>query len=223
MSNNIIHWQDDAIPRSSLYDDIYFSTENGIEESKAVFLDGIDAPDVWQGCDQFTICELGFGTGLNFLNTVKMWMENSTINQRLIYFATELHPLSKVEIDRAVHWDELEGHKIDFLEHYPKPSFTLYDGQVSFQLLCGDCAESLKASSTKIDAWYMDGFAPAKNPDMWSDEIFTQMARLSNEGSRVATFTSAGFVRRGLSAANFHMTKRKGYCKKREMLSGVIS
>jgi len=222
MSKNIIHWQNNNTPRSSLYDDIYFSTENGIEESRAVFLDGIDAPDVWQGRDQFTICELGFGTGLNFLNTVRLWMDNSVKNQCLNYLAVELHPLSKVEINKAVHWGELEDHKTAFLGHYPKASFNLYDGRVSFQLLRGDCVQCLRQTTAKIDAWYMDGFAPAKNPDMWSEQIFDQMTRLSNDRARVATFTSAGFVRRGLLAAKFQMSKRAGYGKKREMLSGIM-
>lgn len=223
MGKNIIHWQNDGSPRSALYDDIYFSTDNGMEESKAVFLDGIDAPDVWQGRDQFTICELGFGTGLNFLNTVRLWMENSTENQCLNYHATELYPLAKVEIEKAVHWSELKDCKRDFLAHYPKTSSTLYDGRVSFEFHPGDCAQSLAESEAKIDAWYMDGFAPAKNPDMWSNEIFTQMARLSNDGARVATFTSAGFVRRGLSLVNFKMSKRPGHGKKREMICGIFS
>lgn len=223
MAEDIIHWQDDGSPKSLIYDDIYFSTDNGMAESKAVFLEGIDAPDVWQGRDQFTICELGFGTGLNFLNTVRLWMENSTENQQLNYITTELHPLAKVEIEKAVHWSELKDYKRDFLAHYPSPSFTLYDGRVSFEFLIGDCVQSLAESEAKIDAWYMDGFAPAKNPDMWSDEIFNHMARLSNDGARVATFTSAGFVRRGLSLVNFKMSKKPGYGKKREMLSGIFA
>ncbi|MBT5187680.1 MAG: tRNA (5-methylaminomethyl-2-thiouridine)(34)-methyltransferase MnmD [Kordiimonadaceae bacterium] len=220
MSRDKIFWQDDGSPRSQIYDDIYFSPENGLEESQEVFLNGIGAPEVWDGKDQFTIYELGFGTGLNFLLTMKLWLQNSSENQTLMYFATEMHPLSKVEMNKAVHWPELKYLKDEFLTQYPAKDVSLCNGRIRFHLLIGDSGECLRQSHVKADAWYLDGFAPAKNPDMWSDDIFKQMARLSNQDAKVATFTSAGFVRRGLSAVNFKMSKRKGYGKKREMLCG---
>lgn len=208
-------------PYSTLYDDIYFSTDDGLSESKAVFLDGIGAPDVWVGQKSFVVCELGFGTGLNFLNTLKMWGEANLTDQKLIYIATEKHPLSLSEIKQAIHWPSLQPYLREVLNSYPE-STKLLDGRVSLELLIGDSAELLVGSNVKVDGWYMDGFAPKKNPDMWSDEIFKQMRRLSNRGARMATFTAAGFVRRGLKAAGFDMIKRTGYGKKREMLAGVF-
>lgn len=208
-------------PYSELYDDIYFSTDDGLAESKSVFLDGIDAPDVWAQKQTFVICELGFGTGLNFLNTLKMWDEIALKEQKLIYIATEKHPLSSSKIEQAIHWSIVKPYLDEMLSSYPD-SVELLNGRVSLELMIGDSAELLVQQKTKVDAWYMDGFAPKKNPDMWSDEIFKQMNRLSNSGARIATFTAAGFVRRGLQSAGFDMKKRVGYGKKREMLAGVV-
>lgn len=217
---NMLGWQDELTPRSMLYDDIYFSSQDGLLESEAVFLNGIDAPRVWNRNKNYTICELGFGTGLNFLLTVRQWMRSRGSDQTLHYIATELYPLRKTDIDRAIHWSELSDVKEEFLEQYPMEQFELEDGAVKFTLLVGDCATMLSGLANKIDAWYMDGFSPRKNPDMWSKEIFSQMARLSVPGAKIATFTSAGFVRRGLVEAGFDIRKRPGFGKKREMLQG---
>ena len=216
----LLEWQNGNVPRSSVFDDIYYSSDGGLSESKAVFLDGINAPEVWRGKKDFIICQLGFGTGLNFLNTLKLWLENSSRDQTLHYLATELYPLQSSAIERAIHWPALSDYKHAFLKYYPLPEFELFDERVKFKLLKGDSKEQLEKMKCSVDAWFLDGFAPRKNPDMWSSEIFNEMARLSREGTQVATFTAAGFVRRGLSGAGFKMTKRPGFGKKREMMSG---
>ena len=207
---------------SKEFDDIYFSPEDGIGESNAVFLDGINAPHCWKDKKAFTIAELGFGSGLNFLLTAKLWIETTSPDQRLNYYSTEKYPLDKTQIDEALMWPELRPYVSALLDDYPNND-TMFDDRVKLNILIGDSLDRLKAENFKADAWYLDGFAPRKNPDMWRDEIFTEMARLSNEGAKLATFTAAGFVRRGLENVGFNMIKRPGFGNKREMLSGQFS
>jgi tRNA 5-methylaminomethyl-2-thiouridine biosynthesis bifunctional protein len=220
MTEKIVEWQENNTPQSLLYGDIYYSTEDGLAESKAVFLDGIGAPDVWQGRSGFTICELGFGTGLNFLNTVKLWLETTDENQKLYYYATEKYPLLRVEIQRAISYPELANFRDHMIEQYPEPSVQYFDGRVSLNLLIGDSLTILSKADFKADAWFLDGFAPSKNPDMWSCSLFREIARLSAMDAKLTTFTAAGAVRRGLGEVGFQMVKRPGYGKKREMLKG---
>lgn len=216
----MIDWKENNVPYSTDFNDIYFSVEDGLAESKAVFLDGINAPEVWIGKKEFTICELGFGTGLNFFNCLKLWIEHSCEDQTLHYMATELYPLTRAEILKAVHWPELSEYKEAFLVNYPSSEMALFEGRVKFRLLEGDSAAELSKINETVDAWFMDGFAPSKNPDMWSNKVFNEMARLSSQSSKVTTFTAAGFVRRGLNDVGFTMSKRPGYGRKREMLCG---
>ncbi|MCP5381207.1 MAG: tRNA (5-methylaminomethyl-2-thiouridine)(34)-methyltransferase MnmD [Kordiimonadaceae bacterium] len=216
----MLEWKENNVPYSAEFNDIYFSVDDGLAESKAVFLDGINAPEVWIGKNEFTICELGFGTGLNFLNCLKLWLKHSGEDQTLHYLATELYPLAWEEIQKAVHWPELSECKEAFLVNYPSTEMTLYDGRVKFRLLKGDSATELSKTNGIVDAWFLDGFAPSKNADMWSERVFAEMARLSRQGTMVTTFTAAGFVRRGLNEVGFTMSKRPGYGRKREMLNG---
>ena len=206
---------------SKEFDDIYFSPEDGVGESCTVFLEGIAAPEVWQTKKIYAITELGFGTGLNFLLTAKLWCETTNADQRLIYNATEKYPLDPHQIDQVIGWPALRPFLLELLKDYPDNN-ELFSGRVKLNILQGDSLEMLRQQNFKSDAWYLDGFAPGKNPDMWRDDIFTEMARLSATGSRVATFTAAGFVRRGLQSAGFHIEKRPGFGKKREMLSGTF-
>ncbi|MCC3860401.1 tRNA (5-methylaminomethyl-2-thiouridine)(34)-methyltransferase MnmD [Pseudemcibacter aquimaris] len=208
-------------PYSTEFDDIYFYPEDGIGESTAVFLDGVDAPEIWQGQDEFITAELGFGTGLNFLLTAKLWLETAEDDQKLIYYSTEKYPLKATEIDDAIHWPELQDVKAEMLNAYPDGG-QLFDGRIELNILLGDSLEELRKHSFKANAWYLDGFAPSKNPDMWLDDIFSEVARLSASEARLATFTAAGFVRRGLMEKGYDMSKRPGFGNKREMLSGVF-
>lgn len=207
---------------SKEFDDIYFSTEDGIGESKTVFLDGINAPVCWKNKKTFTISELGFGSGLNFLITSKLWCQTTSPDQQLLYYSTEKYPLDKNEIEAALKWPELRPFVSEMLEEYPNND-VMYDGRVKLKILIGDSLKQLRKQNFISDAWFLDGFAPSKNPDMWSDAIFKEIAKLSKEGTKLATFTSAGFVRRGLQSAGFKMEKRQGFGKKREMLSGVFA
>ncbi|MDA0708283.1 MAG: tRNA (5-methylaminomethyl-2-thiouridine)(34)-methyltransferase MnmD [Proteobacteria bacterium] len=221
-NDKIIMWQNGNSPYSLLYDDIYYSPD-GLAESTAVFLDGVGAPDIWRDKDHFTIGEQGFGTGLNFLNTAKLWIETASDHQELTYFACELHPLASCDIDKAIIWPDLKPYKDQLLAQYPETKISLYNGRITLLLYFCNSLEMLQKLGMKADAWYLDGFAPSKNPAMWTDEIFQHLARLSNDGAALATFTAAGHVRRGLSNAGFTMSKRKGFGNKREMLFGTHS
>ena len=186
----------------------------------------------WQALKQpeFTIIETGFGTGLNFLSCAKLWLETSALDYTLHFISVEKYPLSMAEIFDALDlWPSLTVYKQALLEQYPEvlngKSVLLFDDRIRFTLLTGDATEQLNRLSpsiTKADAWFLDGFAPSKNPEMWQPSLFQQMTRLSYSETTFATFTSAGEVRRNLIAAGFTVQKRPGFGKKREMLVGIF-
>lgn len=216
-------------PVSIQFQDGYFSEEDGLAETRHVFLGGIGAPEIWTDRPDFVICETGFGTGLNFLATWALWRETAPANARLHYISIEKYPLSRSELTRALGaWPELGHLTSQLTAAYPPahPGFhrvRFEDGRVSLTLLFGDVADVISELNARVDAWYLDGFAPSQNSDMWSEHLFRQMARLSADRARVATFTVAGAVRRGLAAAGFTVEKVKGFGRKRECLSGGFS
>lgn len=215
-------------PRSVQFDDVYFSAHDGAEETKHVFLDGNNLPEGWQGKDRFTIAETGFGTGLNFLLAWELFDKTMHEGAFLDFVSIEKYPLSADEIrDGLSGWaDRLSPYLDKMLMQYPMrvPGFhrMVFDGRVALTLIFDDVNVALPEITANVDAWFLDGFSPAKNPDMWSDGIFAEMARLSHDGTTFSTFTSAGFVKRGLMAAGFQVEKKKGFAKKREMLTGVF-
>ena len=222
-----LDWQDGA-PRSATFGDVYFSPTDGLGETRHVFLEGIGAPDVWRGRDRFVIGELGFGTGLNVLAAWDAWRRTAGPDARLHIVSVEGFPLSAPDLAQAhAAFPELGGLARDLRAAYPRqvPGFhrlRLDGGRVSLTLLFGPVAAMLDGLSAKIDAWFLDGFAPRRNPEMWTDAVFSRIARLSAPGARVATFSAAGSVRRGLAAAGFAVEKRPGFGGKRECLTGRI-
>ena len=214
-------------PRSAQFDDIYFSAENGLEETKHVFLKGNNLPEAWQGYDNFTIAETGFGTGLNFFSAWKLFEETTDKTQTLDFISVEKFPLTPKEIAAALKpWEDyFEGRIENFLKHYPIRIAGFHrikiNHQITLTLIFDDVDLALPSLETSVDCWFLDGFTPAKNPQMWQDKVFEQMARLSAAGSRYATFTAAGDVRRGLEVAGFSVQKQKGFGHKRDMIAGV--
>ncbi len=216
------------VPRSKEFDDVYFSVEDGLAESRYVFLKGNDLPNAWNDKEHFTICESGFGTGLNFLAVLKLWLEHD-IDQRpknLHFISFEKYPLDKEFIKDVLScWEELSEVLAKLLAIYPSDlSRNIYeipvvDG-VKLTLIFGDINDELPKLEKQINCWFLDGFKPSSNPDMWSKTIFKNMARLSITGSSFATFTAAGFVRRELEKYGFKVRKIKGFGQKREMLVG---
>lgn len=175
-----------------------------------------------------TIAETGFGTGLNFLLTASKWLKHSSEQSTLQYISVERFPLSHSDLQKALEqWPEFDELSHAILEQYPLPqagfhSIKIQQNRVELLLMFGDAAESYSRLNAKIDAWYLDGFAPSKNPDMWSPELFREIARLSKSGTTFSTFTSAGIVKRGLRDVGFDVRKQKGFGRKREMLVGTF-
>lgn len=224
-----IEWRDGQ-PYACKFQDVYFSTDNGLLETDYVFLQGNDLATQWLDADlqTFNIAETGFGTGLNFLCAAKLWLETSPQQANLHFISVEKYPLSLQDMTTALNfWPQLKDIYKPFLTQYKSliignQSITLFNNRVQLTLLIGDATECFSQINDKMDAWFLDGFAPAKNPDMWQVELFQQMKRLSKPNTTFATFTSAGEVRRGLIKVGFEVKKRVGYGKKREMLTGLF-
>lgn len=229
----------EGTPVSRDFDDVYFSNDNGLEETRYVFLEGNHLSTRFPEHPRslFVVAESGFGTGLNFLTLWQAFDQFRTAHpeatlQRLHFISFEKFPLTAHDL-RLAHqrWPELT-HWAEQLQAQRPPAIggchrlILDDGRVTLDLWLGDIndlTDKLDDSmNQKVDAWFLDGFAPAKNPDMWSPHLFSAMARLARPGATLATFTSAGFVRRGLQEAGFTMRKTKGFGRKRDMLVGVM-
>ena len=222
-------------PISQRFDDIYFSLQDGLAETNHVFLKGNHLPERFIGRDRFTIAETGFGTGLNFLS---VWTEFDRVaepNAVLDYISFELYPLSAAEIQKALsHWsDAFDGRLEQMVAQYPLriPGWHRVDfsvgGRVRVRLTLVfddvNLAMPRMVAPRGVDAWFLDGHAPAKNPQMWSDIVFTNMARLSAPGATLASFTAAGVAKDGLRRVGFEIQKTRGYGRKRDMIVGSFA
>lgn len=216
-----------GMPYSATFQDVYFSSDHGLLETEYVFLQGNDLSTRWQllNTETFSIGETGFGTGLNFLCASQLWLETAPNNASLHFISVEKFPLTLQDITTALQlWPELSKLSTPLLTQYEAllntGTISLYNNRVQLSLFMGDALQGLSGLPVKIDAWFLDGFAPAKNPDMWQVALFEAMAKHSRPNTSFATFTSAGIVRRGLLSAGFNVIKRTGFGKKREMLYG---
>jgi tRNA 5-methylaminomethyl-2-thiouridine biosynthesis bifunctional protein len=213
-------------PRSVQFDDVYFSADGGPEETCHVFLDGNNLPQAWQDRERFTIGETGFGTGLNFLLAWELFERTAPKDAFLDFVSVEKFPLSVEEIRQGLSpWaDRLSPYLDKMLDQYPMrvPGFhrMVFDNRVALTLIFDDANDAFPEIYGQVDAWFLDGFTPSKNPDMWTDTLFQNMARLSHEETSFATFTAAGFVKRGLQTAGFSVEKKKGFGRKRDMMVG---
>ena len=220
-------WNGDT-PEAAQFGDIYFSRENGLEESRYVFLEGNRLRERWQGLPakaSFVIGETGFGTGLNFLLAWQLWQRTAPADAQLFFISTELYPLRRDDLERALaFWPELAPLAAQLLQQYPAltPGYhwlRFADARVTLLLLLGDANDTLtQLNACTIDAWFLDGFAPAKNPQLWQQDLLNQITTLSKTGTTLATFTAAGQVRRDLEALGFSVKKIAGYGSKREMI-----
>lgn len=222
----------DSGPRSNRFNDGYASPAGAAAETELVFLGGIGAPGIWRNRDDFSIGETGFGLGLNFLMTWAAWRQAAPPRARLHYVSVEGYPLERAALARALDlYRQVPGLSplIDALcaafpiRHSGFYRLSLDGGRVQLTLLFGPVGEVLSGLQGKMDAWYLDGFAPARNPDMWSTDVFQAIAQHTKPGGSIATYTAAGHVRRGLAEAGFAMRKQKGYAHKRERLTGTLA
>ncbi|ASM74244.1 MULTISPECIES: tRNA (5-methylaminomethyl-2-thiouridine)(34)-methyltransferase MnmD [Roseobacteraceae] len=210
-----LEWRDGDVPVSTRFDDPYFSLENGLDETRHVFLAGNGLPERF--CDGFHVGELGFGTGLNFVVTLAAWRAAGTAGV-LRFTSFEAYPMSVPEMARALGafgiGDELvavwngRGGRFDF-------------GDATLEVIAGDARATLPAWQGAADAWFLDGFSPAKNPELWDAKLMQSVADHTAANGTVATYTAAGFVRRGLDAAGFDVSRVSGYGRKRHMTVGT--
>ena len=234
-----VHFNDSGTPVADHFDDVYFSNDSGIDETLHVFIGGNDLSERWQSHNRrdFVIAETGFGTALNCLVAMQAFKQFCDANpahplKHLFILTTEKFPLKKADLRQALNAFPALNQAADALaEQYPvalqgchRMHFT--DFSCTLDLWMGDVHELLPQwhcpRSGLIDAWFLDGFAPSKNPEMWTDALFLQMARLTRQGGTFGTFTAAGIVKRGLRDAGFVVEKRKGFGRKRDMLAGYF-
>ncbi|HUU72700.1 MAG TPA: bifunctional tRNA (5-methylaminomethyl-2-thiouridine)(34)-methyltransferase MnmD/FAD-dependent 5-carboxymethylaminomethyl-2-thiouridine(34) oxidoreductase MnmC [Burkholderiales bacterium] len=224
-----IHHAEAVVRDGALYspgfDDIYHSISGAVEESQHVFIEGNGLTQRLKEARDFTIIETGFGCGLNFLSTWNT-LRQSAPGCRLDFVSVEKHPFTRDDLARVLReWPQFSELVDQLLAAYPPlvPGFHRLhfdDGRVTLTLLFGDALEMLEELDARADAFFLDGFAPAKNADMWSDALFRQIGRLSAEGATAATYSVAAVVRRGLENAGFSVEKRAGFARKREMFVG---
>lgn len=239
ITNAQLQWDEDGQPVSSVFGDVYFSRANGLEETRHVFLQHNQLPERWQQLksgEHFTIAETGFGSGLNFLAAWQLWLNAAPENAQLHFVTVEKFPLHKSDLIRALAlWPELQELSTQLIEAYPVfigtgfHRLSFMDGRIKLTLIINDAAlgfQQLLATShplfasqcAKVDAWFLDGFAPSKNPQMWSDELFSTIKLLSHSQTTAATFSAAAIVKNGLKNAGFTIQKVAGFGRKREMV-----
>jgi tRNA 5-methylaminomethyl-2-thiouridine biosynthesis bifunctional protein len=221
-------WSEDGQPRSRLYGDLYFSAQDGLAETRAVFLEGCGLPYAWAGRRRFVVGELGFGTGLNILALLDLWRRAGPPAGQLHIFSVEAHPISAHDAARALaNWPELSEIADILLARWPGRALGVHrvdlpEFSASLDVAVMDVEPALAGWTGRADAWFLDGFAPALNPAMWRDEVLAVVGRCSSPGARAATFTVAGQVRRGLAAAGYVVEKKPGFGRKRERLEARL-
>ncbi len=237
LQNAKLSWNNAGMPISDSFEDIYFSNNNGLHETQYIFLKQNNLPERWliHDRDFFVIAETGFGTGLNFLATWQAFRHFRDTHPegkvtRLHFISFEKFPLTKLDLKQALAaWPELSLLSEQLISAYPYAvpgcqRLRFDDGSVVLDLWLGDANELLPQlyalADGLADVWYLDGFAPSKNPDMWTASLFAHLYRLSRPLATLSTFTAAGFVRRGLTDAGFAMRKVAGHGQKRSILVG---
>ena len=221
-----LEWKEEGTPVSRVFDDVYFSLSDGLEETRSVFLKPCGLPERWQHRKSFTVAELGFGSGLNFLGLLDLWLASDRRPDAWLHFVSVEKFLMTAEDAAKVlgRWSGIRAEEL--IARWPVRTRGLQrimfeQFNVTLTLYVGDVRDWLKSHEFKADAWFLDGFAPAKNESMWSENIFGELASHSAEGCRIGTYTVAGAVRRGLAAAGFEVSKAEGFGRKRERLEAV--
>ena len=219
--NAALDWRDGIIPVSTRFDDPYFSLHDGLSETRHVFLAGNGLPE--RLADGFHIAELGFGTGLNLLATLIAWCGTGRPGT-LRYTSFEAFPLPAADIARALnHFPEAAAVAAPFLAQWVDGQTRLHLDGIEAEIILGDARETLPGWSGQADAWFLDGFSPAKNPELWAEDLMRQVARHTVPGGTFATYTAAGHVRRALQTAGFQVDRLPGHGRKRHMTVGALT
>lgn len=222
-----LQWQQDT-PVAIDFEDPYFSRQDGAAESHYVFLEGNDLPRRFAALrdnQRFVIGETGFGTGLNLLLAARLFQRHAPSGARLDLISVEKHPLRHDDLTRALsRWPDLAALATALLDQYPPACAGFHrlrlTKTITLTLLFGEAETCWRLSDARVDAWFLDGFAPARNPAMWRAALLGELAGHSRPGATLATFTAAGLVRRGLQEAGFSVTRKEGFGRKRHMLTG---
>ena len=218
-THSTVDWGANDTPVSRAFDDPYYSVKDGLAESRHVFLKGNSIAE--RVTDGFTIAELGFGTGLNALATLQLWRETAP-DKQLIFNSFEAYPLSFAENQRALaNWPELEDDAGILIQGLRLGADVIEIGPMRLILHIGQAGELLPDWRESADAWYLDGFSPARNPEMWTESLMTEVGHHTRPGGTFATYTAAGHVRRALENAGFEVTRLPGFAGKRHMSVGV--
>ena len=215
-----LDWKDGAIPVARAFDDPYFSLAGGLEETRHVFLAGNDLPMRLQ--DGFHIAELGFGTGLNLLALALMW-QGIGAPGTLRYTTFEAFPMAPADMARAhAAFPEAEAVAAPLLAGWQAGATKITLPGIAVEVILGDARQALPQWHDRADAWFLDGFSPAKNPELWGEDLMAEVARHTRAGGTFATYTAAGHVRRALAAAGFTVTRQPGFAGKRHMSVGSL-
>ena len=213
-----VEWREGDTPYSVRFGETYYSSGGGLDESRYVFLQGNRLPDRFK--PGFSIAELGFGTGLNMLATLESWKASETTGM-LRYTAFEMYPLSAKAIFRALQaFPSLHAIAAPFLDSWSSGETSYSDPGIEAQIVVGDARKTLPAWEGSADAWFLDGFSPVRNPELWEPGLLSCLAEKTRPGGTFATFTAAGSVRRGLAATGFDVRRQRGFGRKRHMLAG---
>ncbi|AKI01578.1 hypothetical protein IMCC20628_02883 [Hoeflea sp. IMCC20628] len=219
------------MPYSEEFGDFYYSRADGRAECRHVFLGGNDLPQRFASKQIFVVGELGFGTGLNFIETWSAWEKAAPEGAQLEFHSFELRPLLRADMLRALSaWPDLSDKTSRLIDVWPdqptgdiKADFENDGKQLRLHVYAGPALQQLGTASVLADAWYLDGFSPSRNPDMWSADLMCRVAERTAQGGTFATYSAAGWVRRNLKAAGFVVEKRPGHADKRDMSAGRLA
>jgi len=218
-----------GIPYSERYQDIYHARQGALEQARHVFLQGNGLPERWRGRDAFTVCETGFGLGRNFLALWQAWRDDARRCGRLHVLSFEAHPFSRADLEHASRGlpsalrtaaDQLAGAWPALLPGVHRLEFE--GGRLTLTLFLGRIEQTAREALAGVDAFFLDGFAPAKNPEMWSPALFGQLVRMARPDATAATWCASGQVRRDMEAAGFIVSRAPGFGRKWEMTRAVL-
>lgn len=218
IKNAHIEWRDGTIPIANAFDDPYFSINDGLAETRFVFLDGNGMPNRFR--DGFHVGELGFGTGLNLLATWQAWID-AGFETPLRFTSFEAFPMTLSDMRQALaNWPALKALAEEMLVQL-ETGWTVQTPTLDARIVIGDARETLPIWDGRVDAWFLDGFSPAKNPELWGGDLMQAVGDCTATGGTFATYSAAGFVRNRLADSGFEVSRKDGFGRKRHMSVGV--